>query len=133
MKKLVIIALAVLAIVAAGVAINVWLANREPVLATPGPYEIGRQQLHAQLDAAKKREAQFEQQDWNSITLLHGLITAHQQRIDKLASNTQASEILAYDHDSITRLAARIAELEAKQRAEWAKKTADTTPVALRP
>jgi hypothetical protein len=133
MKNL-IIAIGVLAIIAAAVGYNVWRAVSEPVVATPGPYELGRQQLHAQLDAAKKREAQFEQQDWNSITLLHGIIAAHQQRIDKLTGNTQASEILAYDHDSITRLEARIAELEAKQRADWAQKTADTTtPEALRP
>ncbi len=132
MKKPLIISLAALAIVIAAVAINVWLANREPVVATPGPYEIGRQQLHAQLDVAKKREAQFEQQDWNSITLLRGLIAAHQQRIAKLDGNTQASEILAYDHDSITRLETRITELEAKQRAELEQKAADTTPEAQR-
>src|SRR5260370_28995080 len=125
MNKLAIISLAVLAILAGGIAFNVWRAIQEPVVATPGPYEVGRQHLHSQLEEAKKRAAQFEKDDWDSITLLRGLITAHQQRIDKLTGNSQAAEILAYDHDSITRIQNRIADLEAKQRAYWAQKAAD--------
>lgn len=127
MNKLVIGSLAVLALLVAVVAINVWRAIHEPVMSTPGPYQLGRQQLQSQLEAAKKREAQFEQQDWDSIPALHTLIAAHQQRIDKLTGNAEAAEILAYDNDSITRLKARIAELENKQRAQSTQKQ-DTIP-----
>ena len=122
MNKLVVICLAVLALLAAVVAVIVWRATQEPVVATPGPYEIGRQQLHAQLETAKKREAQFEQQDWNSITLLHNLILAHQQRIDKLSGNKEAAEILAYDREALIRLQKRINELDARQRQQSLEK-----------
>jgi hypothetical protein len=125
--KIIIPVFALLALIAAVITYNVWRAVAEPVVATPGAYEVGRQQLQTQLEAAKKREAQFEQQDWDSIALLRQLIASHQQRIDKLAGNKEAADIVAYDRGSITRLEARIAELEAKQRAQWAQKADDTT------
>jgi len=128
MKKVVIISLAALALMLAVISYNVWHAFSEPVVATPSPYEIGRQQLHAQFEAAKKREAQFEQQDWNSITPLHNLILAHQQRIDKLTGNKEAAEIIAYDRDALIRLQKRINELDAMQRAQSAEKTNSATP-----
>jgi hypothetical protein len=120
--KVLLLVLGFLALLAAIITYNVWRALSEPVVARPGAYEVGRQQLNAQLEAAKKREAHFEQQDWDSITLLRGLIAAHQQRIDQLTGNKEAAEILAYDHDAIKRIEARIAELEAKQRAQWLEK-----------
>src|ERR1700738_2184569 len=121
--KLFLLVLGILVLLAAVIGYNVWRAVAEPVVATPGPYGVGRQQLHAQLESAKQREAQFEKEDWDSITLLRGIIAAHQQRIDKLTGNGQAAEILAYDHDSITRIQNRIAELEARQRAQWLQKS----------
>jgi len=123
--KILVIVFGALALIAATISYNVWRALAEPVVTTPDAYELGRQQLHSQLEAARKREAQFEKDDWDSITLLRGVIAAHQQRIDKLSGNSQAAEILAYDHESITRLETRIAELEAKQRAYWAQKAED--------
>lgn len=133
MNKVLVISLAVLALLAAIVAIIVWRAIQEPVVATPGPYEVGRQHLHDQFEAAKKREAQFEQQDWDSITLLHNLIVAHQQRIDKLAGNKEAAEIVAYDHDAMIRLQKRINDLDAKQRAQWLEKSESAAPQAAKP
>lgn len=127
--KIFAITLGLLALVAAAVGFNVWRALAEPLVATPGPYELGRQQLHAQLETAKKREAQFEQQDWEYVSLLHSLVNSHQERLDKLKDNAQAAEIVAYDRESITRIEGRIAELEAKQRAQWAQKQ-DAAPEA---
>jgi hypothetical protein len=120
--KLLLLALGIFALLAAVIAFNVWRSLSEPLLTTPSQYELGRQHLHDQLEAAKKREAQFEQRDWNSITLLHNLILAHQQRIEKLAGNKEAAEILTYDHDAMVRIQARINELDAKQRAQWLEK-----------
>lgn len=121
--KLLLITLGVLILLAVAIiSYNVWHALSEPIVAHPGAYELGRQHLHDQLEAAKKREAQFELQDWDSITLLHNLILSHQQRIDKLAGNKEAADILAYDHDAITRIQARINELDARQRAQWLEK-----------
>jgi hypothetical protein len=120
--KLLLLVFGFLVLLAAVITFNVWRALSEPVVATPGPYEVGRQHLHDQLEAAKRREAQFEQRDWNSITLLHNLIVAHQQRIDQLTGNKEAAEIVAYDHDAMTRLQKRINELDAKQRAQWLEK-----------
>lgn len=120
--KLLLFVLGFLVLLAAVISYNVWRAFSVPVVVQPGAYELGHQHLHDQLEAAKKREAQFEQQDWNSMTLLHNLILAHQQRIDKLAGNKEAAEILAYDHDAMIRIQARINELDAKQRQEWLEK-----------
>lgn len=120
--KLLLPVLGFFVLLAAVISYNVWRAISEPVVSTPGAYEVGRAQLHAQLEAAKKREAQFEQQDWNNMTLLHNLILAHQQRIDKLSGNKEAAEIVAYDHEACARIQARINELDAKQKQEWLEK-----------
>jgi hypothetical protein len=128
MKKVVIFSFGFLALLAAVISYIVWHALSAPVVTTPSAYEVGREQLHAQLEAAKKREAQFEQQDWNYITPLHNLILAHQQRIDKLTGNKEAAEIIAYDHDAMIRLQKRINELDAKQRAQAAEKSQSAVP-----
>jgi len=128
MKLLVLIVLGFLVLLAAIITFNVWHALSEPIVTTPSAYELGRQRLHDQLEAAKKREAQFERQDWNYITPLHNLILAHQQRIAKLAGNKEAAEILAYDHDAIARIQARINELDAKQREQVLQKLRSAAP-----
>jgi hypothetical protein len=115
MKKIAIIIGSVFLLLAATLIYNVWRAGMTPLIAPPGLLEIGRQQLHDQLDQSKKRESEIEQQDWNSITLLRALIKAHQERIDKLTGNSQAEEIVAWDKESIARIQARIADLIAKQ------------------
>ncbi|KAA6460882.1 hypothetical protein DYQ86_11390 [Acidobacteria bacterium AB60] len=112
---------------------NVWHAFSEPLVARPGPYELGRQHLHDQLEAARKREAEFERQDWDSVTLLRGLIASHQQRIDRLTGNKEAAEIIAYDRDAITRIQARIADLEAKQREQPAERLSNPEDSAATP
>ncbi len=81
MKRIVAIALGVLVLLAAAMMLSVWRASQEPVAHTPGPLEIGRTELRAQLEDAKKIEAQTEQQDWNSTANLRVLIQGHQQRI----------------------------------------------------
>ena len=126
--KLLLLALGFLVLLAAVITFNVWRTLSEPVVTTPSAYEIGRQRLHDQLEAVKKREARFEQQDWNYITPLHNLILAHQQRIAKLAGNKEAAEILAYDHEAITRIQARINELDAKERAQRQEKQQSASP-----
>ncbi|HWG19599.1 MAG TPA: hypothetical protein VG225_03650 [Terracidiphilus sp.] len=131
MKKLA-LALAVLILLAAAICYNVWRADQDPVTATPSPLETGRLQLHNQLLESEQRESEIEQQDWNTVTLLRDLIQAHQQRIDKLAGNTQAGEILAHDRDAIARIQSRIAELEAQQREQPAPQQ-QPIPSATRP
>jgi hypothetical protein len=126
--KLLLLALGLLVLLAAIITFNVWHALSEPIVSTPTAYEIGRQHLHDQLEVAKKREAQFEQQDWNYITPLHNLILAHQQRIAKLTGNQEAAEIIAYDHQAIARIQARINELDAKERAQRLEKQQSTSP-----
>lgn len=98
-------------------AYNVWRADNEPVSTPPGPLELGRAHLQAQLDEAKQREARFEQQDWNSPELLRGLIAAHQARIDKLKDNREAAGIVAYDRAEMDKLEKRIAEIAAQREA----------------
>jgi len=117
MKKLAIV-LGVLVLIAGAVGYNLWRASREPIVITPGAYEVGRQKLHAQLEQSQQQEAQIEKQDWDSVTLLHALIGAHQQRIQKLTGNSQATEILAHDSDAIARIEKRIADLEAIRAAQ---------------
>lgn len=124
MKRIVAIALGVLVLLAAAMMLSVWRASQEPVAHTPGPLEIGRTELRAQLEDAKKIEAQTEQQDWNSTANLRVLIQGHQQRILKLKDNSQAAEIVAYDRDAITRLEKRITELAAQQAAKAAEQEA---------
>jgi cell division septation protein DedD len=114
MKKIA-IALAALLILVAFAGWNVWHAVYAPVTTTPSLVEQGRQQLHAQLEEAKTRESEIEQQDWGSIPLLRGLIQAHQHRIDQLTGNSQAGEILAHDRDAIARINQRISDLQAQQ------------------
>ncbi|MFP5235225.1 MAG: hypothetical protein ACLGSD_04930 [Acidobacteriota bacterium] len=97
---------------------NVWRAAEEPVTSTPGPVEVGRAQLHAQLVDAEQREGAAEKQAWNSPVKLQTLLKWHQDRIAKLAGNTQAGEILAYDRAAVDRLQKRIADLAAQQAAQ---------------
>ncbi len=120
--KILLTVLGFVVLLVAVISYNVWHAFSGPIVATPGAYELGRDRLHAQLEEAKKREAQFEQQDWNNMTLLHNLILAHQQRIDKLTGNNEAAEIVAYDRESMVRIQKRINELDAKQKQEWLEK-----------
>ncbi len=111
MKKKILIALGVvLAVIAVAVALSVPRAGeRQPP--PPDPFEAGRAKLYQQLEDSERREAAIEQQDWNSPALLTALIAAHQSRIDKLAGNSQAGEIVAHDKDSIARLRKRIQDL----------------------
>lgn len=132
MKKLA-IAFAVLAVILGIVSFNIWRAYQDPLTATPGPVELGRQQLHQQLLDSQKREAEIEQADWGSITLLQALIKSHQQRIEKLTGNSQAGEIVAHDRDSIARLEKRIADLEAQQRALPPTESIESTESATVP
>lgn len=110
MKKFV-IALGVVAILAIAFMLNVLRASREPVTAAPDPLAAGRQKLHDQLAASEQREAEIEEQDWDSIPLLRELIAAHEQRIAKLQGNSQAGEIVSHDRDAIAKLQKRIDEL----------------------
>ena len=114
MKKFA-IALAVVAVCAIVFMFNVLRATQQPVAAEPDPLQQGRQKLHAQLVASEQREAEIEKQDWNSITLLRDLISAHQERMGKLAGNSQAGEIVAHDRDAIARLEKRIQDLAQQQ------------------
>ena len=124
MKKLV-LALAALLLIIGFVSWNVWHAVYEPVTSPPSPVELGRQQLHNQLEQSKAREAEIEKQDWDSITLLRGLIDAHQHRIDQLKGNSQAGEILAHDGDAIARIQKRIADLQVQQAQQAATQSAN--------
>jgi len=117
MKKLIIAAS--IAVLLAGIAsYNVWRANQDPVVTPPSALDVGRQQLHAQLERTKQREAEIEKSDWNSVTLLRDLVKAHQQRIDELSGNSQAGEILAHDHEAVARIEARINNLVAEEAAK---------------
>lgn len=121
MKKVAIafgVLVGLLAVLVGIVSYGVWSAEQTPIAKTPGAVETGRTKLHAQLEEAKQREAQFEKQDWNSPTALRELIKSHQQRIDQLTGDSQAAEILAYDRDSITRLEKRINDLAEQQSAQ---------------
>jgi hypothetical protein len=116
MKKIA-IAIAALVILVGFIGWNVWHAVYEPVTARPNLVEQGRQQLHDQLEHSETREAEIEKMDWDSITLLRGLIQAHQHRVDQLKGNSQAAEIVAHDNDAITRINQRIKDLETQQAA----------------
>jgi hypothetical protein len=117
MKKLT-IAIAIFAALILFVTYNVWRASEEPVTSPPTLVQLGAQQLHTQLQQAQARETAIEQQDWNSIPLLRGLIQAHQHRLEQLSGNKQAGEIIAHDKEAIARLEKRIADLTAAQRAD---------------
>ena|ERR1700694_3612587 len=128
MKKLAIV-LGVLAVLAAAMTYNIWNASQQPVKGAPDALETGRQKLHAQLDEAKRTEAEAEKQNWNSATRLRDLIQGHQQRMEKLKGNSQAGEIVAYDRESIARLEKRIADLAAEAAAKPAEQTESKQPV----
>lgn len=119
---------ALLLVLVITVSYGVWRATATPIARTPSALETGRQQLHLQLEQSRKREAEIEKQDWNSVTLLHELVSAHQERIEKLKDNKQADEILAYDRDSVTRLEKRIEELGIQQAAAAEQAAAPSTP-----
>ncbi len=120
MKRIFAIVLGLLALFAATMMYGVWRESQEPVSSPPGPLEMGRAQLHAQLEDAQKVEVQAENQDWNSPADLRRLILGHEQRIEKLKDNPEAKEILAYDRDAVDRLQIRIAALAEEQAAKEA-------------
>lgn len=124
MKKLVLTSALFAAIIIA-IGFNLSRASREPLVITPDPLQAGRQKLHAQLVQSEQREAEIEKQDWHSTALLNQLVSAHQERIGKLAGNSEAAEIVAHDRDAIARLEKRIQDL-----AVWAseKPTAPAGP-----
>src|ERR1700752_836622 len=109
MKRIFAIVLGLLVLFAGAMMYGVWRESQEPVSSPPGPLEIGRAQLHAQLEDARKVETEVEKQGWNSSRDLRRLIQGHEQRIEKLKDNPEAKEILAYDRDAVDRLQKRIA------------------------
>jgi hypothetical protein len=117
MKKLAIV-IAIFIIVIVAIGFNLSRASQEPLITTPDPLQVGRGKLHAQLVQSEQREAVIEKQDWNSIPLLRELVLAHQTRIQKLAGNSEAVEIIAHDQDAIARLEKRIQELTAIESAK---------------
>jgi uncharacterized protein (DUF3084 family) len=131
MKRIVWIAIGLVALVSAVMMYNVWRASQEPVMHTPSPLETGRAQLHAQLEEAKKTESQAEQQDWNSAARLRALMQGHEERIEKLKGNTAAGEIVAYDREAIDRLEKRIAQI-AEQEAAKAEAAQEAAKQAAR-
>ncbi len=133
MKKTFAIVLGLLALFAATVTYGVWRESQAPVSSAPGPLAMGRAQLHAQLEDAKKLETQVEQQDWNSQTDLRRLIQGHEQRIEKLKDNAEAKEIVAYDRDAVDRLQKRIAALAEQQAAKAAEQESEPEPKKSQP
>lgn len=120
MKKLFAIILGLLTLFAGAMMYGVWRESQEPVSSPPGPLELGRAHLHAQLEDARKLEIQLEKQGWNSSPDLRRLIQGHEQRIAKLKDNPEAKEILAYDREAVDRLQKRIADLAEQQAAKAA-------------
>ena len=117
MKKLAIV-LALFLIVIVAIDINLSRASQEPLVTTPDPLQVARTKLHAQLAESEQREAAIEKQDWDSIPLLRELILAHQVRMQKLAGNSEAVEIVAHDQDAIARLEKRIQDLTEAEKAK---------------
>jgi hypothetical protein len=117
--------LILLALVAlAGViAWTVWRADTVAITAPLSAVQDGQQQLHAQLQQTIQHETQVEKNVWNSMDQLVKLIHWHQNRIDRLSGNSQAAEILEYDRDCITRIQARINQLDAQEKAKEAEET----------
>lgn len=128
--KTIAIALGILALIAGAISFNVWRADHNAITSTPDAFETGKLKLHTQLDESKRLEAQFEKQDWNSITSLHGLIQAHEQRIAKLSGNSQAAEIVAHDREAIARIQQRINDLEAQAAAAPPEQADSADPAA---
>ena len=124
---LIVLAVAALAGV---IAWTVWRADTAPITTPPSAAQQGQQQLHAQLVQTIQHESEIEKQAWDSMDALVKLVKWHQRRIDRLTGNPQATEVLAYDRDSITRIQSRInlLDVEAKARelaaAEKAKEDA---------
>lgn len=126
MKRIVAISIGTLLLFAVAMMISVWRESQAPVAHTPSPLEVGRAQLHAQLEEARKTEGAAEQQQWNSTGQLRALLQGHEQRIARLKDNKEAAEIVAYDRDSIDRLQKRIAQIAEQEaaKAEAAKEAA---------
>jgi hypothetical protein len=116
MRILGLIFLAVAAL-AGVIAWTVWRADTVPVTTPPSAAEQGQQQLHAQLQQTIQHESEVEKQAWDSMDALVKLIHWHQRRIDRLTGNPQATEVLAYDRDSITRIQSRINQLDVEEKA----------------
>lgn len=108
----------VLALLVGGVAWSVWRADTAPVTTPLNAQQKGAENLRSKLDETKQHEADVEKQAWGSTDQLVKLIHWHQDRIEKLKSNSQAGEIVAYDTDSIARLQARINQLAAEEKAK---------------
>ncbi len=110
MNKLVLAAALFVAVIFA-IGFNLSRAIQEPLVTVPDPLQAGRQKLHAQLVQSEQREAEIEKQDWHSTALLNQLVIAHQQRMEKLAGNAEAGEIIAHDRDAIARIEKRIQDI----------------------
>jgi hypothetical protein len=115
--KIAAIVLVALAALAGVIAWTVWRADTVPVATPPSAVQQGQQQLHAQLQETIQHESQIEKQAWDSMDQLVKLIHWHQQRIDRLTGNPQATEVLAYDRESLTRLQTRINQLDMEAKA----------------
>lgn len=113
MKKLAVV-IVVLGLIAVFIGYNVWRAAQEPVTTPPSAVDVGRQKLHQQLEQTKQQDAQVEKQAWNSPQNLRILIQAHQHRIDQLNGNPEATEILAYEQATVSRLNQRVSDLAAQ-------------------
>lgn len=136
MKKILAIVIGVLIILAGTMIYNVERAMHAPASVTPGPLEVGQQQLHLQLEQVKENENQIEKQNWNSAVQLRILLQAHQHRINELTGNRAAGEILAYDKDAVVKLEKRISELDAlaaQQATEAAAQQASPSGSAVSP
>ena len=121
MKLKLIFAAVVLLLAVAGVASalvwNLWYAGSHTPWTEPNEVEKGRQALAAQLGDSIKREAEIEKIYWNQPEKLQVLIAAHQQRQEKLASNSAAGAIVAHDKQAVERLQQRMEAIEAERRA----------------
>jgi Trk K+ transport system NAD-binding subunit len=98
------------------IAWSVWRADTVAVAAPPSAVQQGQQQLHAQLQETIQHESEIEKQAWNSMDAMVKLLRWHQQRIERLTGNPQATEVVRYDRESVTRLQARINQLDEEQK-----------------
>jgi membrane protein involved in colicin uptake len=115
--KIAAIILLALAALAGAIAWTVWRADTVPVTAPPSAVQQGQQQLHAQLQETIQHESEVEKQAWDSMDQLVKLIHWHQDRMERLASNPQATEVVTYDRNSVTRIQARINQLDVEEKA----------------
>jgi hypothetical protein len=135
MRFATLILLALIAL-AGAIAWTVWRADTAPVTAPLSAVQDGQGQLHAQLQETIQHEREVEKNVWNSMDQLVKLIHWHERRIDRLSGNSQAAEILEYDRDSITRIQARINQLDAQEKAKEAAEAdgpAETPVAAQKP